>query len=196
MSRMAGRRLLVVIDYQRDLVEGPLGFPAAAALEAPLCEAIRACAAEGGEVAFLLDTHEQKYLLTREGRTRPVKHAIRSTPGHDLYGKVGRLAADLTSVQRRADGRIAPAAVLLEKPAAGGLTLAAYLQKARPYPVIELSGIDTQGSLPAAAVIAQAASPESEIRVDRRLIAAPDGEALAASLAMIARLGGRVVGHE
>ncbi|MBP5618810.1 MAG: isochorismatase family protein [Clostridia bacterium] len=191
---MAARRLLVVVDYQRDLVEGPLGFAAAAALEAPLCEAARACAAEGGEVAFLLDTHEQKYLLTREGRTRPVKHAIKGTPGHELYGKVGRLAADLTSVQRRADGRIAPAAVLLEKPAAGGLSLAEYLQKERPYSVIELSGIDTQGSLLAAAVIAQAASPESEIRVDRRRVASADEEALAAALAAIARLGGRVVG--
>ena len=191
---MAVRRLLVVIDYQRDLVEGPLGFAAAAALEAPLCEAIRACVAQGGEVAFLMDIHEQKYLLTREGRARPVKHAIRGTPGHDLFGKVGRLAADLTPVQRRADGRIAPAAVLLEKPAAGGISLADYLQKERPFAVVELCGIDTQGSLLAAAVIAQAASPESEIRVDRRLTDAADRETLAATFAAIIRLGGRVVG--
>ena len=193
---MAGRQLLVVVDYQRDLVEGTLGFEGARALEAPLCEAVRACVAAGGDVVFLLDTHEQKYLLTREGRHRPVKHAIAGTPGHDLFGKLARLAADLSTAQRRPDGRIAPAAVVLEKPAPGGLSLADHLKNARPYAVIELCGLETQQAVLAAAVVAQAASPDSEIRVDRRRVAAPDEEALDASLSLIARLGGTVTGRE
>ena len=193
---MAGRRLLVVVDYQRDLVEGPLGFDAAVALETPLWEAARACAAQGGDVAFLMDTHEQKYLLTREGRTRPVKHTIRGTPGWQLYGRLARLAADLTSVQRRPDGRIAPAAALLEKPAPGGLSLADYIREKGPFAVVELCGVETQFSLLSAAVIARAASPESEIRVDRSLVADNDPAALEASLAMLTRLGATVTGHE
>lgn len=190
---MAGRRLLIVIDCQRDFVEGPLGFAEAAALEAPVCEAARACVAEGGDVLFLLDSHEQKYLLTREGRRNPVKHAIKGTPGHALYGKLARLADELTLIQRHAGGRIAPAAYVAEKGAAGGLSAAEIVGQKGPYAVVELCGIETQLSLLCTAVIAAAASPESEILVRRRLVACADREALEASLAMIARLGGKVI---
>jgi nicotinamidase-related amidase len=35
------KRLLVVVDYQKDFVSGSLGFAGAEQLEAPICEKIR-----------------------------------------------------------------------------------------------------------------------------------------------------------
>ena len=177
---MARRRLLVVVDYQRDLVEGPLGFDAARALEKPLGQALRGVVAEGGEAVVLMDTHEQKYLLTPEGRVRPVKHTIRGTPGWALSGKLDRFA---------------PAAPLLEKAAPGGTALADYIRQKGPFAVIELCGIDSQGGVLAAAVIAQAAAPESEILVDRRLVAA-HAVATEATFVLLKRLGVRVIDRD
>ena len=36
------KKLLVVVDYQNDFVNGSLGFPGAEALEETICEKIRA----------------------------------------------------------------------------------------------------------------------------------------------------------
>ena len=42
------KKLLLVIDYQRDFVDGVLGFPGAEALDGPIAARIAACRAAGG----------------------------------------------------------------------------------------------------------------------------------------------------
>ena len=69
---MIAKKLLVVVDYQRDFVDGTLGFEAAKLLEDPICERVSEYYANGSDVVFTMDTHEQKYLLTNEGKHLPV----------------------------------------------------------------------------------------------------------------------------
>lgn len=40
-----------------------------------------------GRVFYTLDTHEDDYLSTQEGKHLPIPHCIKGTPGHDVYGK-------------------------------------------------------------------------------------------------------------
>ena len=46
------KRLLLVVDYQKDFVDGALGFPGAEALDGPIAAKIAACRAAGDDVAF------------------------------------------------------------------------------------------------------------------------------------------------
>ncbi len=82
------KKLLVVIDYQKDFVNGALGFKKAEALEEGIYNKVKEYLAEGHKVVFTYDTHYENYLETREGKNLPVPHCYLGTEGHELYGKL------------------------------------------------------------------------------------------------------------
>lgn len=82
------RKLLVVVDYQKDFVDGALGFEKAVELEKPIYNRVKKYLDEGGKVLFTYDTHHENYLETREGKNLPIIHCIEGTEGHDLYGSL------------------------------------------------------------------------------------------------------------
>ena len=95
------KRLLMVVDYQNDFVDGALGFPGAEKLEKPIADKIAAYREAGDEVAFTFDTHRRDYLDTQEGKNLPVAHCVEGTPGHDLYGQVADAIPTPCSASRR-----------------------------------------------------------------------------------------------
>ena len=88
-------RYLFVIDYQKDFVDGALGFPGAEKLDEGIAAKIRAYGP--GHVIFTRDTHFENYLDTREGKLLPVVHCIKGTPGWELYGETAAAAAELNA---------------------------------------------------------------------------------------------------
>lgn len=82
------KRLLVVIDYQKDFVDGALGFKKAETLEDGIYNKIKDYLDNGDSVVFTYDTHYENYLETREGKNLPVPHCYINTEGHELYGKI------------------------------------------------------------------------------------------------------------
>ena len=82
------KKLLVVIDYQKDFVDGALGFEKAVHLEEGIYNKINKYLNDGNKVLFTYDTHEENYLDTREGKNLPVVHCIKGTEGHRLFGKL------------------------------------------------------------------------------------------------------------
>lgn len=82
------KKLLVVIDYQNDFVDGALGFEKAKTLEPLIYEKINKYLENGEKVLFTYDTHYENYLNTREGKNLPVTHCIKGTNGHNLYGRL------------------------------------------------------------------------------------------------------------
>lgn len=81
-------KTLVVVDYQKDFVDGALGFPDADKLEAGIIKKIQEYLEAGGNVIYTMDTHYENYLKTREGKQLPIPHCIKDTNGWQLYGKV------------------------------------------------------------------------------------------------------------
>lgn len=63
------KKILLVIDYQNDFVDGALGFPKAVVLEDAIAEKIGQYRKNGDEVAFTFDTHTEDYLNTRRVET-------------------------------------------------------------------------------------------------------------------------------
>ncbi|MCF0148598.1 MAG: cysteine hydrolase [Clostridium sp.] len=82
------KKILVVIDYQKDFVDGALGFEKATTLEEGIYNKINQYLKAGNKVLFTYDTHEENYLNTREGKNLPVVHCIKGTKGHGLFGKL------------------------------------------------------------------------------------------------------------
>jgi nicotinamidase/pyrazinamidase len=81
-------KLLVVIDYQNDFVDGTLGFEKAKTLENAIYDKINKYLQDDDKVLFTYDTHFEDYLESREGKNLPVLHCIKDTIGHQLYGKI------------------------------------------------------------------------------------------------------------
>lgn len=60
-------RLLVVVDMQKDFVDGALGSKEAQAIVPHVIDKIKAYQGAGQEVVFTLDTHFDDYMDTMEG---------------------------------------------------------------------------------------------------------------------------------
>ena len=86
------KKLLVVIDYQKDFVDGTLGFKKAETLEEGIYIKVKKYLDNGDKVVFTYDTHFENYLETREGKNLPVPHCYIHTEGHELYGKLNEFA--------------------------------------------------------------------------------------------------------
>ncbi len=81
-------RYLFVIDYQKDFVDGALGFPGAEKLDEKIAAKVRQYGK--GRVFFTRDTHFENYLETREGKKLPVVHCVKGTPGWEVYGETAK----------------------------------------------------------------------------------------------------------
>ena len=86
-------RYLFVIDYQKDFVDGALGFPGAETLDEKIAAKVREYGK--GRVFFTRDTHFKNYLETREGKNLPVVHCIKGSEGWQVYGETARALAEV-----------------------------------------------------------------------------------------------------
>ena len=152
------KKLLIVVDYQNDFVDGSLGFHGAEKLENAICTKVEAYLANRDAVVYTLDTHGAQYLCTREGKCLPVAHCLRGTEGWKPYGRLEKLLSGC---------------VCLEKNTFGSTALLRYLE-AEAFDEIELCGVVTNMCVLSNAVIAQAAQPEAEIVIDAQAVGSFD----------------------
>ena len=80
--------ILIVVDYQKDFVDGALGFKKAETLEEGIYNKVKAYLKKGNKVIFTYDTHDENYLNTREGKNLSVPHCYNNTKGYELFGKI------------------------------------------------------------------------------------------------------------
>lgn len=153
------KKLLIVVDYQKDFVDGALGFEKAVSIEGKIAEKIKKYKQNKDEIIFTFDTHEKNYLHTQEGKLLPVEHCIRGTEGWELYGSIKDLCDDTTKK--------------IEKVTFGSLELAEYV-KDKKYDQIELVGVVSNICVISNAVLVKAALPEAEIIVDAQCTASND----------------------
>ena len=142
-------KLLVVVDMQNDFIDGALGTAEAVAIVDNVAAKIRAARAEGTEVWFTRDTHEENYLETQEGRNLPVKHCIRGTFGWEISSKLD------------ADG-----SVIIDKPTFGSMELAERAASLENLESAELIGLCTDICVISNAMLLKARLPELPVKVD------------------------------
>lgn len=88
------KKLLIVVDYQKDFVNGSLGFKEAEYLDEYLASLIDQYHQNKDDVIFTFDTHQNNYLETQEGKNLPIEHCIKNSDGWKLYGKVNTAKKD------------------------------------------------------------------------------------------------------
>ena len=157
------KKLLIVVDYQKDFVDGALGNPAAAAIEENIVKKIEEYRGlgENGQVIFTYDTHGENYMETQEGVNLPVPHCIEGTEGWELYGKVAGM---------REEGD-----VCFAKRTFGSIELGDYLKdKGDEYESVEFCGVVTNICVISNMVVTKAAMPEVPILVDPSCCASND----------------------
>jgi len=159
------KKYLLVIDMQKDFVDGSLGTAEAQAIVPAVAEKIRGFE---GEVIFTQDTHGENYMETQEGKFLPVLHCIKGTPGHEVVPELQEFLAD---------------AKVFLKGTFGSVDLAAYLSKrAEEIESIELIGLCTDICVVSNALLLKAAMPEKPLFVDASCCAGVTPEKHAAAL--------------
>lgn len=81
---MTKKKVFIVIDMQNDFISGPLGNDEGRSIVENLKEEIEEKKSEGYEILFTLDTHDDEYLKSQEGRYLPVEHCIEGTEGWQI----------------------------------------------------------------------------------------------------------------
>jgi len=145
------KKLLVVVDYQNDFVDGTLGFAGAELLDGVIADKIKTYRAENNSVVFTKDTHYDDYLDTQEGRNLPVAHCIENSHGWEIYGKTGEMVQSGDKI--------------FLKNTFGSDELYEYIKKS-DYESIELVGLVSNICVISNAVLAKTARPEAVIIVD------------------------------
>lgn len=147
-------KLLIVVDMQKDFIDGSLGTPEARKIVDRV--AAKIAAYDPARVFATRDTHAPDYLTSCEGRHLPVVHCVAGTPGHALHPAIAEALATM------------PSDHLIDKPTFGSMDLA---QRLRPLaeegPLeVELVGLCTGICVLSNAILLKAAFPEAEISVD------------------------------
>lgn len=95
------KRVLIVVDYQVDFVDGGAfgRIEPAVAIESALCEKIQEYQQAGDIVIYTMDTHPADfYEQTREGQVNP-PHCIPGTEGWRIYGRARELLTPESAIQ-------------------------------------------------------------------------------------------------
>ena len=141
-------KYLIVVDMQKDVIDGALGTKEAQAIVPNVRKKIEEF---DGEVIFTRDTHHKDYLSTQEGRNLPVEHCIEGTAGWEID----------KSLQPFCKG------LVVNKPTFGSMALAEEIWERGDAQEITLVGLCTDICVISNAMLLKAAMPEVPIIVDR-----------------------------
>ena len=142
------KNILVVVDMQKDFIDGALGTKEAQAIVAPVVNAIQSF---DGEVVYTRDTHFDNYLETQEGKNLPVVHCIKGSAGWQLDPRIAALCTDKSRI--------------FDKPTFDSIDLAAYLKENQDLEHITLLGLCTDICVISNALLIKANLPEVSLSV-------------------------------
>ena len=146
------KKILIVVDMQKDFVDGALGTAEAVAIVDNVVDKIKNF---DGDIIVTYDTHAENYMETQEGKNLPVPHCIKDTDGWKLDAKV-QAALDKKTYKA------------IEKPTFGSTELPEYI-RANYDPAeieIELIGLCTDICVVSNALLMKANFLETKVSVD------------------------------
>ena len=83
-------KILVVVDMQKDFVDGALGSEQAQAIVTNVKAKINEYDQCGKMIIFTRDTHHENYLKTQEGKYLPVPHCLYKTNGWQIFDELDK----------------------------------------------------------------------------------------------------------
>ena len=138
------KKTLIVVDMQKDFIDGALGSKEAVAIVDNVKKKIAFYKENGHEIIFTRDTHQENYMETNEGKHLPVPHCIEGTDGWQI-----------------ADGLEVEGAIYINKPNFGYVNWKEYALEE-----VEMVGLCTDICVVSNALILKATFPEINVTVD------------------------------
>ena len=167
------KKTLLVIDMQKDFIDGTLGTKEAVAIVENVKKKIAQYQENGDEIIFTRDTHQPDYLQTNEGKHLPVEHCMEGTEGW-------RIPKELE----------VPGAIYINKPSFGYMKWDEYdLQE------VEIVGLCTDICVVSNALIIKATYPEIKVSVDANCCAGVTPESHKAALTTMKMCQVEVIGE-
>ncbi len=154
------RKTLIVIDMQKDFIDGSLGTKEAVSIVDKVKEKIKQYKENGEQIIYTRDTHPENYLETREGKYLPVVHCVKGSEGW------------LIPEELRVEG-----CEVIDKPSFGYTGWEKY-----NFEEIEIIGLCTDICVVSNALILKALYPEIKITVDASCCAGVTQESHKAAL--------------
>lgn len=175
------KKILVVVDMQKDFVDGALGTKEAVAIVDNVVNKING---HDGDIFVTYDTHFENYMETSEGKKLPVPHCIKGTDGWKLNDKVRGALDGKTYTE-------------VEKITFGSVDLPQLVKKAVGDGEfeIELVGLCTDICVVSNALLLKATFPEVAISVDASCCAGVTPDTHNAALATMKMCQINVVGE-
>ena len=165
-------RILILVDVQKDFIDGSLSNAEAQAAVPAIVEKVRSF--DGDLIVATRDTHGTDYLSSREGVMLPVVHCVAGTPGWALDSRV----------QDALDSRRGEIPIrIVDKPTFGSLDLVTLLQGQEGELDIEVCGFCTDICVVSNVLLLKAALYDrADIRVSAPCCAGVTPEKHAAAL--------------
>lgn len=165
------KKILIVVDMQKDFVDGALGSKEACAI---IPSAVKKIKSFDGDIFVTLDTHGEDYISTAEGKKLPVPHCIKESDGWKLNSEIEKALREKNPT-------------VVEKPTFGSVELAKLIsEKYNDCELhVELIGICTDICVISNALTIKAHNPECEITVDSSCCAGVSPEAHNAALTVM-----------
>lgn len=145
------RDVLIVVDMQRDFIDGALGTTEAVAIVPAVVEKVQNFK---GDIIFTRDTHFENYMETQEGRNLPVPHCIRGSEGWQICKELLPFAEDKPVIDKGTFGSMELGPVLQQ------------MQEEDEISSITFVGLCTDICVISNVMIAKAFLPEVSIIVD------------------------------
>ncbi len=160
-------RYLVVIDMQKDFIDGALGSEMAQGI---VPEVIRKIGEyKPGNIYATRDTHFENYLDTLEGKKLPVTHCVKESEGWQIHPEVSAAMPEAKIFDKYTFGSEQLAQELYQRSLAGEME-------------IELVGLCTDICVVSNALLLRAKLPGTVIRVDPKCCAGVTEETHKAAL--------------
>lgn len=157
-------KVLIVVDMQKDFIDGALGSIAAQKIVPAVKDRIAEYIANGDKVIYTKDTHDENYMNTNEGKHLPFPHCIGGTEGWEIPSDI----------------YIEGCKVIL-KPTFGFINWMS-VQELADADEIELIGLCTDICVMANSMIIKALYPETKVSVKKDCTAATSDAAYDASM--------------
>ena len=157
------KKALIVVDMQKDFIDGSLGSKEAVAIVPNVIKKIEEYRKNGDRIIFTMDTHGENYPETNEGKHLPVVHCIKGTDGWKIPDDI--LISEGTVIEKSSFG--------YTKWNEQGL---------EDVDEIELIGLCTDICVVSNALIIKALFPEKKITVDQNCCAGVTVESHKAAL--------------
>lgn len=147
-GNIMSKNILVVVDMQKDFIDGALGTKEACGIVENVVEVVKNFE---GEIIYTRDTHFEDYMTTQEGKNLPVPHCIKGSEGWQICKE---LEAVRTGEEK-----------IFDKLTFGSAELGEYIRTQKNLEKVTLVGLCTDICVISNAMIIKANQPEVTIEV-------------------------------